>query len=169
MNQQLRVLGIDLATQVVHLVGLDGRGKVRWRKRLYRSQLMAFISTWPPAVIGMEACGGAHYWARRFREHGHEVRLMPPQFVKPYVNANKNDMRDAEAMAEAVTRPTMRFVPIKSVEQQDVHALHRVRARLMKARTALMNETRGLLHEYGIVAAKGAMTFRKHLLGHGRC
>jgi transposase len=85
---------------------------------------MAFITTWPPAVIGMEACGGAHYWARRFREHGYEVHLMPPQFVRPYVKANKNDRWDAEAIAEAVTRPTMRFVPIKSVAQQDIQAWH---------------------------------------------
>jgi transposase len=108
--------------------------------------------------------GGAHYWARRFREHGHEVKLMAPQFVTPYRKTNKNDLRDAEAIAEAMTRPTMRFVPIKSVEQQDLQALHRVRERLMKARTALINETRGLLHEYGIVVPKGAATFRKHVL-----
>ena len=164
VNQHIRVLGIDIAKQVFHLVGMDGRGTVVLRKRLYRSQLMAFITTLPPAVIGMEACGGAHDWARRFREHGHEVHLMPPQFVKPYVKANKNDMRDAEAMAEAVTRPTMRFVPIKSVAQQDIQALHRVRTRLLKARTALIHEARGLLLEYGIVVPPGALTFRKHLL-----
>jgi transposase len=134
------------------------------RQRLYRSQLMAFITTLPPAVIGMEACGGAHYWARRFREHAHEVHLMPPQCVKPYVKANKNDMGDAGAIAEVVTRPTMRLVPIKSVAQQNIQALHRVRTRLMKARTALINETRGLLHEYGIVVPPRALTFRRQLL-----
>ncbi len=164
MSQHIQVLGIDIAKQGFHLVGMDGRGTVVLRKRLYRSQLMAFITRLPPAMIGMEACGGAHDWARRFREHGHEVHLMPPQFVKPSVKANKNDMRDAEAIAEAVTRPTMRFVPIKSVAQQDVQALHRVRTRRMKAPTALINETRGLLHDYGLVVPPGAMTFRQHWL-----
>jgi transposase len=164
MAQKLSVLGIDLAKQVFHLVGLDAHGTIVIRKRLYRAQLMAFIAQLSPTLIGMEACGGAHYWARRFREHGHEVQLMAPQFVTPYRKANKNDLRDAEAIAEAVTRPTMRFVPIKSVEQQDLQALHRVRERLMKARTALINETRGLLHEYGIIVPQGAATFRQHVL-----
>lgn len=164
MAKKLSVLGIDIAKQVFHLVGLDAHGTIVIRKRLYRAQLMAFIAQLAPTLIGMEACGGAHYWARRFREHGHEVKLMAPQFVTPYRKANKNDLRDAEAIAEAVTRPTMRFVPVKSVEQQDLQALHRVRERLMKARTALINETRGLLHEYGIIVPQGAATFRTHVL-----
>jgi transposase len=164
MEQKLSVLGIDIAKQVFHLVGMDAHGTIQLRKRLYRAQLMAFIAQLPPTCIGMEACGGAHYWARRFREHGHEVRLMAPQFVTPYRKANKNDLRDAEAIAEAMTRPTMRFVAVKSVDQQDLQALHRVRERLMKARTALINETRGLLHEYGLVVPQGAATFRKHAL-----
>jgi transposase len=164
MAQKLSVLGIDIAKQVFHLVGMDAHGTIQLRKRLYRAQMTAFIAQLPPTCIGMEACGGAHYWARRFREHGHEVKLMAPQFVAPYRKANKNDMRDAEAIAEAVTRPTMRFVPVKSVDQQDLQALHRVRERLMKARTALINETRGLLHEYGLVVPQGAATFRKHAL-----
>src|SRR5262245_24596381 len=146
------------------LVGMNEQGTILLRKRFYRAQVMAFIAQLSPTLIGMEACGGAHYWARRFREHGHEVRLMAPQFVTPYRKANKNDLRDAEAIAEAVTRPTMRFVPVKSVAQQDLEPLHRVRERLMKARTALINETRGLLHEYGIVVPQGAATFRKHVL-----
>ena len=104
--KKLSVVGIDIAKQVFHLVGMDEHGTILVRKRLYRAQVMAFIAQLPPTLIGMEACGGAHYWARRFREHGHEVKLMAPQFVKPYVKANKNDMRDAEAIAEAVTRPT---------------------------------------------------------------
>jgi transposase len=108
----------------------------------------------------MEACGSAHYWARRFREQGHEVRLIAPQFVKAYVKSPKNDTRDAEAICEAVTRPTMRFVPIKQLEQQDLQALHRVRERLIKARTALVNEIRGLLSEYGIVLPQGMSKFR---------
>src|SRR5437764_13150049 len=146
MEQKLSVLGIDLAKQVFHLVGMDAHGTMLVRKRLYRAQMMAFIAQLPPTRIGMEACGGAHDWARRFREHGHEVQLMAPQFVKPYVKANNNDRRDAEAIAEAVTRPTRRFVPIKDVAQQDLQALHRVRDRLMGARTALVHEVHGLLH-----------------------
>jgi transposase len=164
MEKQISVLGVDIAKQVFHLVGMDAHGTILVRKRLYRAQVMAFIAQLPPTLIGMEACGGAHYWARRFREHGHEVTLMAPQFVKPYVKANKNDLRDAEAIAEAVTRPTMRFVAVKSMAQQDLQALHRVRERLMKARTALINETRGLLHEYGIIVPQGAATFRTHVL-----
>jgi transposase len=112
----------------------------------------------------MEACGGAHDWARRFREHGHTVKLMAPQFVKPYVKSNKHDMADAAAIGEAVTRPTMRFVPIKELTQQDLQALHRVRERLVKARTALINEMRGLLSEYGIVLPQGVTKFRQGLL-----
>jgi transposase len=164
MEQKLRALGIDIAKQVFHLVGMDAHGTIVVRKRLYRAQVLVFIAQLPPTCMGMEACGGAHYWARRFREHGHEVKLMAPQFVAPYRKANKNDLRDAEAIAEALTRPTMRFVPVKSVAQQELQALHRVRERLMKARTALINATRGLLLEYGIVVPQGATTFRKHVL-----
>src|SRR5947209_7130834 len=164
MEQKLSVRGIDLAKQVFHLVGMDAHGTMLVRKRLYRAQMMAFIAQLPPTLIGMEACGGAHDWARRFREHGHEVRLMAPQFVTPYRKAHKNDMRDAEAIAEAMTRPTMRFVPVKSVAQHDLQALHRVRERLMQARTALINETRGLLHAYGIIVPQGAATLRQHVL-----
>ena len=159
--KKLSVVGIDIAKQVFHLVGMDEHGTILVRKRLYRAQVMAFIAQLPPTLIGMEACGGAHYWARCFREHGHEVKLMAPQFVKPYVKANKNDMRDAEAIAEAVTRPTMRFVPTKDVGQQDLQALHRVRERLMGERTALVNEVHGLMHEYGIVIPKGVAKCRQ--------
>jgi transposase len=120
MEKQISVLGVDIAKQVFHLVGMDAHGTILVRKRLYRAQVMAFTAQLPPTLIGMEACGGAHYWARRFREHGHEVKLMAPQFVKPYVKANKNDVRDAEAIAEAVMRPTMRFVAVKSLAQQDL-------------------------------------------------
>jgi hypothetical protein len=159
--KKLSVVGIDIAKQVFHLVGMDKQGTILVRKRLYRAQVMAFLAQLPPTLIGMEACGGAHYWARRLREYGHEVKLMAPQFVKPYVKANKNDMRDAEAIAEAVTRPTMRFVPTKDVGQQDLQALHRVRERLPGERTALVNEVHGLLHEYGIVIPKGVAKFRQ--------
>jgi transposase len=161
---QVSVLGIDIAKQLFHAVGMDDAGTVVWRKRLTRSGLMPFIAKLPPVVIGMEACGGAHYWARRFRAHGHTVKLMAPQFVKPYVKSNKHDMADAEAIGEAVTRPTMRFVPIKELAQQDFQALHRVRERLVKARTALINEMRGLLHEYGIILPQGVAKFRHGLL-----
>jgi transposase len=134
--QQINVLGIDSATLVCHVVGMDDTGHVVLRKRITRSELLHFIAMRPPVLIGMEACGSAHYWARRFREHGHEVRLIAPQLVRAYVKSPKNDTRDAEAIGEAVTRPTMRFVPIQQLAQQDIHALHRVRARLIKARTA---------------------------------
>src|SRR5215831_5838072 len=115
MKPEISVLGIDIAKRVFHAVGMDERGKIVFRKRLSRPDLIPFIAKLPSVLIGREACGGAHYWARRFRAHGPEVKRMAPQFVKPYVKSNKNDSRDAEAIAEAVTRPTMRFVPIKNV------------------------------------------------------
>jgi transposase len=161
MKPEMSILGIDIAKRVFHAVGMDERGKIVLRKRLSRHDLMPFLAKLPAVRIGVEACGGAHYWARRFREHGHEVKLMAPQFVKPYVKSNKNDSRDAEAIAEAVTRPTMRFVPIKDVDQQDIQALHRVRERLIGERTALINEVHGLMHEYGIVMPKGVSKFRQ--------
>jgi transposase len=155
MQQNLSVLGIDIAKHVFHVVGMDRTGTVVLRKRLGRGDLLPFLAQLPPLLLGMEACGSAHYWARQCRAQGHAVKLMAPQFVKPYVKSPKNDGRDAEAICEAVTRPTMRFVPIKRVEQQDVQALHRVRERLMKARTALVNELRGLCYDYGIVLPQG--------------
>jgi transposase len=123
MQQQLSVVGIDLAKRVFHVAGMDDKGKIVLRKRLTREALLPFIARLSPVVIGMEACGGAHYWARRFREHGHTVKLIAPQFVKPYVQSNKNDPADAKAIWEAVTRPPMRFVAVKEVEQQDLQAL----------------------------------------------
>ncbi len=161
MKQALSLVAIDLAKKVFHLVGTDTTGKILWRKRLTRHALMPFIAQLPPVRIGIEACGGAHYWARRFRAHRHEVRLMAPQFVKPFVKSNKNDMRDAEAIAEAVMRPTMRFVPTKDIDQQGIQALHRVRERLIGERTALVNEVHGLMHEYGIVMPKGIPKIRQ--------
>jgi hypothetical protein len=138
---------VDLAKRVFHLVGMDEAGHVVLKKRLTREALLPFIAQLSPVMIGMEACGGAHYWARRFRGYGHTVKLIAPQFVKPYVKTNKNDWADTEAICEAVTRPTMRFVPIKEVEQQDLQSLHRARERVVKARTALVNEIRGLAME----------------------
>src|SRR5918912_2727477 len=161
MKPEMSVLGIDIAKRLFHAIGMDERGTIVFRKRLSRHDLIPFIAKLPPVLIGIEACGGAHYLARRFREYGHEVKLMAPQFVKPYVKSNKNDSRDAEAIAEAVTRPPRRFVPIKDVDQQALQALHRVRERLMGERTALVNEVHGLLHEYGIVLPKGVAKFRQ--------
>ena len=161
---QLSILGIDLAKQVFHVVGMDDTGAIVWRKRLTRSALMPFIARISPLVIGMEACGGAHSWARRVRAHGHLVKLMAPQCVKPYLKSHKHDRADADAIGEAVTRPTMRFVPGKELAQPDFQALQRVRARLVKARTALINERRGLLSAYGIVLPQGVTKLRQGLL-----
>jgi transposase len=161
MQHHVCTVGTDLAKKLFHLVGTDPTGKIVWRKRLTRHALLPFTAQLPPVPIGLEACGGAHYWARQLRHPGHHVTLMAPQFVKPYVKSNKNDMRDAEAIAEAVTRPTMRFVPIKDVTQQDIQALHRVRERLIGARTALINEVHGLMQEYGIVMPTGVAKFRQ--------
>ena len=146
MKPAMNVLGIAMAKHVLHAVGMDNTGEIVFRKRLSRHDLMPFMAKLPPVLIGMEACGGAHDWARRFREHGHKVKRMAPPCVKPYVKSHKNDSRDAEAIAEAVTRPTMRFVPTKDVDQQDMQALHRVRERLIGERTALVNEVHGLLN-----------------------
>ena len=165
MKHEMSVLGIDIAKRVMHAVGMDERGKIVFRKRLSRHALIPCLAKLPPVLIGLEACGGAHYWARRCRAYGHEVKRMAPQCVKPYVKSNKNDSRDAEAIAAAVTRPTMRFVPIKDVDQQDIQALHRVRERLISERTALVNAVHGLLHEYGIVIPKGVSKFRQAVVG----
>lgn len=151
----IKVLGIDLAKDVFQLHGTDAKGKKVLSKRLSRSKLVEYMSNLSPCLVGIEACGSSHYWARVFREQGHTVKMMAPQFVKPYVKSNKNDPRDAEGIAEAVTRPTMRFVPIKEIEQQDILLLHRVRELAMKQRTAQGNQIRGLLAEYGVIIPKG--------------
>ncbi|OJX13876.1 MAG: IS110 family transposase [Caedibacter sp. 37-49] len=156
-------IGIDLGKNVFHLHGVNERGKVILKKKVSRSKLIETIVNIPSCLIGLEACSGAYYWAREFTKLGHTVRLMAPQFVKPYVKSNKNDYADAEAICEAVTRPTMRFVAIKEVEQQDILSLHRIRERLIKQRTALGNEIRSLLHEYGIVIRQGFTHLRKSL------
>jgi transposase len=155
-------IGIDLAKNVFQVHGVNASGQVFVRKKLKRSELMKFITNLPTqSLIGIEACGSAHYWARRFREHKHTVKLIPPQYVKPFVKSNKNDQNDAEAICEAVGRPNMRFVPEKSIEQQDIQAAHRIRSRLVASRTALVNEARGLLSEYGVVIPLGVVQFRK--------
>ena len=133
------------------------------RKQLRRDQMTAFFANLPPSVIGMEACGSAHHWARTLKGFGHDVRLMSPQFVKPYVKSNKNDVADAEAICEAVARPNMRFVPVKSVEQQAVLSLHRVRQGFVKARTAQANQIRGLLGEFGLVMPAGISHIAKRV------
>ena len=157
-------IGIDLAKNVFQLHGVDNHEKVVCCKQLKRAQLLEFFANKTPMLIGIEACGGAHYWARELTKLGHTVKPMAPQHVKAYVKSQKNDKRDAEAICEAVSRPTMRFVPIKTIEQQDMQAVHRVRERLVKTRTALVNEVRGLLAEYGIVIVyKGIPASRRGL------
>lgn len=153
--KDIKVLGVDLAKDVFQLHGTDAKGNRVLTKRLSRGKLIEYMANLTPCLVGIEACGGAHYWARVFEEQGHTVKMMSPQFVKPYVKSNKNDARDAEAIAEAVTRPSMRFVPKKTMEQQDVLLLHRARELAMKQRTAHGNQIRGLLAEYGIVIGKG--------------
>ena len=152
---QITTVGIDLAKNVFQIHGADSRGKAVLRKRLRRDQCAAFVGNLPPCLVGMEACGGAHHWARRLETFRHTVKLMAPQFVKSYVKGNKTDMADAEAICEAVVRPSMRFVSIKNIEQQSVLALHRVRQGFVKARTAQGNQIRGLLAEFGLVVPQG--------------
>jgi transposase len=152
---KLTTVGIDLAKNVFQVHGLDEHGKPVLKKRLRRDQMATFFVNLPPCLVGMEACGGAHHWARKLQAMGHTVRLMAPQFVKPYVKTNKNDAADAEAICEAVGRPNMRFVPIKNIEQQSVLSLHRVRQGFVKARTAQANQIRGLLAEFGLIIPQG--------------
>lgn len=157
----IKVLGIDLAKNVFQIHGTDAKGKCLLRKRMSRSKLIEFVANIPPVIIGIEACSGAHHWARRFKQYGHEVRMMSPQFVKPYVKSNKSDRNDSEAIAEACTRPSMRFVPIKTTAQQDILAVHRARELSIKSRTSCSNQIRGLLNEYGIVVPQGLSQIRR--------
>lgn len=152
---EITTIGLDLAKNVFQVHGVNERGKAVLRKQLKRDQVAPFFANLPPCLIGIEACASAHHWARKLQALGHTVRLMAPQFVKPYVKSNKNDAADAEAICEAVSRPSMRFVPIKNVEQQSVLSLHRVRQGFVKARTAQANQIRGLLGEYGLVVPQG--------------
>src|SRR6478735_4783983 len=148
-------IGIDLGKNSCSLAGLDGTGAVVLRRRMTRERLIAFLAGQPGCVVAMEACCGAHHLGRLFTAQGHEVRLMSPEYVQPYVKAQKNDDRDAEAIAEAATRPTMRFVALKSEAQLDVQVLHRVRDRLVGQRTSLTNQIRSILLERGIVVPQG--------------
>ena len=159
----IATIGIDLGKNTFHLVGLDTRGAIVLQLKLSRGQIERRLANVPCCLIGMEACSGAHHIGRRLTELGHDVRLIPAQYVKPFLKGHKNDYRDAEAIAEAVQRPTMRFVAIKTPEQMDLLALHRVRSRLVGQRTGVINQIRGFLIERGITVRQGVMPLRKAL------
>src|SRR5262249_39151701 len=152
---EVTTIGLDLAKHVFQVHGVDAEGATALRKRLRRGQVLAFFSRIPRCVVGLEACATAHYWARELGALGHEVRLMPAQYVKAYIKRNKHDAADAEAICEAVGRPTMRFVPVKTAEQQASQLLHRGREQLVRQRTMLVNALRAHLAEFGMVAAQG--------------
>jgi len=156
-------IGIDLAKSSFSLHGTDEHGKVFLKKTVTRNKLLMTLANVPPCLVGMEACSGAHYWAREIRKLGHEVRIMAPKFIIPYRKGGKNDNNDAAAICEAVTRPDMRFVPVKSPEQQAVLAQHRIRQGLITQRTALINQLRGLLSEFGLVIPKGRYQTHDHI------
>jgi len=156
-------IGLDLAKYVFEVHGVDSHGKVVVRKRLRRDAVVHFFANLPPCLVGMEASNGAHYWARVLNELGHEVRLISPQFVTPYVKSNKNDQNDAEAICEAVGRPSMRFVPRKSTDQLAVQAVHRIRRRLVSDRVKLVNQVHGLLAEQGFVIPRNIAQLRRGL------
>jgi transposase len=161
--EKITTIGLDLAKHRFHVACCDERGKQVSKKVLRRGQMLRFFGNLTPCLVGMEACASAHYWARRLQAQGHTVRLLPPQYVKPFVRGNKNDYNDALAIAEAVVRPAMRFAAVKTVAQQDVQALHRLRERRIAERTALCNQVRGLLGEYGIVVPKGIRSLQRRL------
>ena len=163
LKNAVTVLGIDLAKQSFQLHGVDANGEIILTRKLSRNKLSGFIAQLPTCLIGIEACSGANYWQRVFERCGHTVRMIAPQFVKPYVKSNKNDAADAEAICEAVQRPSMRFVPGKSIEQQDIQSLHRIRSQCVARRTAQANQIRGLLMEYGVVIPKGISHVRKQI------
>ena len=156
-------IGIDLAKLVFQIHGVDEQGKVTVRRQLKRAEMSSYFVNLEPCLIGMEACGSAHFWARKLEGYGHTVKLMAPQFVKPYVKTNKNDVADAEAICEAVSRPNMRFVAIKTVEQQAILSVHRARQGFVKARTAQGNQIRGLLSEFGIIIPQGIRSVMKQI------
>lgn len=156
---KIATVGLDIAEQVFQVRAADSEGRSVLRRRLQRNQVAEFFANLPPCLVGLEACCGSHYWTRVLSRFGHTVKLIAPQFGKPYVKSNKNDANDAEAICEAVSRPQMRFVPAKSVEQQDIQSLHRVRSRLVSSRTQLASQVRGLLAEYGIVLPRASASF----------
>src|SRR5918992_1889079 len=159
--EQITTVGIDLAKNVFSLHGVDAAGRTVLRRTVRRDRLVETVAGLPPCLIGMEACSGAHEWGRRFQQHGHTVKLMAPKFVAPYRKSDKNDGNDAEAVCEAVTRPSMRFVPVKSAEQQALLTLHRVRQDFVVERTALINRLRGLMAEFGVVMPLRSVTVRR--------
>lgn len=162
-NLQISILAIDLSKNSFQLHGVDAHRKCVLRKKLPRAKLLAFVANLPPCMIAVEACGGANHWLRKFSESGHVVQMIAPQFVKPFVKSNKSDAADAEAICEAAQRPTMRFVPAKSIQQQDIQSVHRIRSQAVARRTALANQIRGLLTEYGVLIPKGISYIRKHI------
>lgn len=160
---KITTIGLDLAKSIFHVVCCDKNGKIVRKKMLKRSQMLTFFANYQVCLVGMEACAGAHYWGQTLNNLGHKVKLIPPQYVKPYVQGNKNDYNDALAIAEAVVRPQMRFVSIKTPEQQDIQALHRLRERRVGDRTALCNQLRGLLSEYGLIFPRGISVMRRRI------
>jgi len=162
---EIRQVGVDLAKNVFQLHGANIRGKAVWKRKLSREKWIESVCKTVPkgCEIGMEACGSAHYWARRLTELGYQVKLISPQFVKPFVKSNKNDANDAEAICEAMSRPSMRFVKVKSIEQQDIQAVHRIRSELITQRTAKVNQIRGLAAEYGLVTTQKISSLRESL------
>ncbi len=159
----ITTIGIDLAKNTFSLHGVDVHGKACWHKTVSRKKLLVILANLPPCLVGMEACSGAHYWAREISKLGHEARIMAPKFVIPYRKGGKNDNNDAAAICEAVARPDMRFVPVKIAEQQAVMSLHRVRQGLIQHRTALVNQLRGLLTEFGLIIPKGHYQTHEHI------
>ncbi len=153
--EEVSTIGLDLAKNVFQVHGIDAAGKVLVRRQLRRAEVLSFFAKLAPCLVGMEACATAHYWGRELIKLGHTVKLMPPAYVKPYVKRGKTDAADAEAIAEAVTRPTMRFVAVKSRDQQAILMLHKVRDLLVRQRTMLINALRGHLAEFGVAPARG--------------
>ena len=162
-NREVDVLGIDLGKNSFHVHGVDAEGRKVVGKKFSRQKLKEYLVNLPRCTVAMEACAGAHYWGRLVQSWGHEVRLIAPQFVKPYVKSNKNDAADAEAICEAAQRPTMRFVPVKAIEQQDIQSIHRMCSLAVERRTAQVNQSRGLLLEYGITIPTGRVKLLKRL------
>jgi transposase len=162
-------IGLDIAKHVFQVHGVDAAGQVIIRKKLRRKELLEFFKELPPCLVGVEACGTANHWGRQLIALGHDVRLMPTSYVKPYVKRGKNDAVDAEAICEAVTRPTMRFVPVKSAEQQSVLMLHRTRDLLVRQRTMLVNSLRGQIAEFGLIAPQGVWRIPELHASRTRC
>lgn len=160
----ITTIGIDLAKNVFQIHSVDAEGKTVLQKRVSRQRFLEVMKKFPNCLVGIEACGGSNYWARQLTRIGHTVKIMSPQRVKPYIGSTKNDYKDAEGICEAVSRPKMLFVPMKGIEQQDIQSVHRIRTRLIESRTALGNQIRGLLNEYGVVLAKGLSHVRNNLL-----